>query len=175
MKDLIPGGLADNKSDKDFPKDQMRKGEKVEREHTSSKAIAKEIARDHLVEDKKYYDKLEKMEKKAFWVGFEKRAISRKLLGIAAQAAADARDVVKKVSKAEGLFPGPMAGKFDAQHNLFKRVQNIRNDLGKRKSIRLKNENKPMSGKYFKNTYKDILGKTKLNSQLALDLSKGKK
>lgn len=74
MKDLIPGGLADNKSDKDFPKDQMRKGEKVESEHTSSKAIAKEIARDHLVEDKKYYDKLEKMEKKAFLKAFFKLA-----------------------------------------------------------------------------------------------------
>lgn len=70
MKDLIPGGLADNKTDADFNPAALRKGEKVESEHTSNKQMAREIARDHLTEDPKYYDKLEKMEKSAFWRGF---------------------------------------------------------------------------------------------------------
>jgi 8-oxo-dGTP pyrophosphatase MutT (NUDIX family) len=74
-EDLIQGGKADNKADTSFPKDQLAKGMKVEREHTNNPALAKEIARDHLTEDKKYYDHLKKMEdkyveKKAFWEGF---------------------------------------------------------------------------------------------------------
>lgn len=74
MKDQIPGGLADNKDPKSFDQKAVAKGRKVEKEHTSSKSIASEIARDHLTEDPKYYDKLEKIEKKAFWIGFEKQA-----------------------------------------------------------------------------------------------------
>lgn len=71
-KDLIPGGLADKKSDKDFDPKSLKRGEKVESEHTSNKSIAKEIARDHLTEDPQYYEKLQKMEKKSFMVGFRK-------------------------------------------------------------------------------------------------------
>jgi hypothetical protein len=62
-KDMIPGGLADGKSEKDFNKNALDKGIKVEMEHTTSKSIAKEIAMDHLTEDPKYYDKLELIEK----------------------------------------------------------------------------------------------------------------
>lgn len=58
--DIIPGGLADNKSP--GSKSQKAKGTKVEYEHTNSKSMAKEIAEDHLAEDPKYYNKLEKME-----------------------------------------------------------------------------------------------------------------
>jgi len=74
MKDLVPGGLADQKDIKNFDPKDIEKGRKVELEHTDSDAIAKEVAADHLTEDPKYYDKLEKMEKGAFWYGFEKRA-----------------------------------------------------------------------------------------------------
>lgn len=73
MRDLIPGGLADNKTDADFDKKSLRKGEKVESEHTSNKQMAREISRDHLTEDPHYYEKLEKMEKSAFWRGFFNR------------------------------------------------------------------------------------------------------
>ena len=45
-------------------KSQLEKGIKVEMEHTKSKAKAKEIAMDHISEDPKYYDKLEKVETK---------------------------------------------------------------------------------------------------------------
>ena len=41
----------------------LDKGIKVEFEHTSDRAVAKEIALDHLAEDPEYYDKLEKVEK----------------------------------------------------------------------------------------------------------------
>jgi hypothetical protein len=43
---------------------QLKKGTKVEREHTKSDAEAREIARDHLDELPDYYDRLEKVEKK---------------------------------------------------------------------------------------------------------------
>jgi hypothetical protein len=45
-------------------KSQLDKGIKVEMEHTKSRVKAKEIAMDHISEDPKYYDKLEKVETK---------------------------------------------------------------------------------------------------------------
>lgn len=60
--DIVPGGLADQKTDKDFSAKALRQGVKVEMEHTNQKPLAKEIAKDHLVEDESYYDKLKKME-----------------------------------------------------------------------------------------------------------------
>lgn len=62
--ELIPGGLAEGKKDDEFDKEQIQKGIKVEKEHTDSKDVAKEITKDHLVENDKYYDYLEDMEKK---------------------------------------------------------------------------------------------------------------
>lgn len=61
-KDQLPGGLADKKEPSDFDPEQLRKGIKVEMEHTDDRAKAEEIAMDHLTEDAKYYDKLEKVE-----------------------------------------------------------------------------------------------------------------
>lgn len=61
--DKIPGGLADDKSPKDFDPEALAQGVKVEREHTSDPSIAREIAMDHLTEDPSYYTKLEKIEK----------------------------------------------------------------------------------------------------------------
>lgn len=43
---------------------EIEKGEKVEMEHTKNKQTANQIARDHIKEDPKYYEKLAKMEKK---------------------------------------------------------------------------------------------------------------
>lgn len=63
-KDKIPGGLADKKKPADFNTSALKQGKKVESEHTSDKAIAQEIAMDHLTEDKKYYKKLKEVEKK---------------------------------------------------------------------------------------------------------------
>ncbi len=60
--DKIPGGLADGKNPEDFNRADLDKGIKVELEHTSDPAIALEVAMDHLVEDKRYYEKLEIME-----------------------------------------------------------------------------------------------------------------
>lgn len=62
-EDAIRGGLADLKSEKDFDPAQLKKGIKVELEHTDDYQMAKEIAMDHLTEDPKYYDKLAKIEK----------------------------------------------------------------------------------------------------------------
>jgi len=64
-KDQIPGGLADKGSPKGVDPKQVAKGVEVEREHTDDPALAREIALDHLTEDSRYYDKLEKMEKEA--------------------------------------------------------------------------------------------------------------
>jgi hypothetical protein len=63
--DELPGGRADDRPDSGFDRDQLRQGVKHEREHTKRKAITKEIAKDHLAEDPKYYTHLNKAEKMA--------------------------------------------------------------------------------------------------------------
>lgn len=59
----IPGGLSEGMSPADFNQKSLRRGTKVEMEHTTDPKIAQEIAMDHLVEDPKYYSKLARMEK----------------------------------------------------------------------------------------------------------------
>lgn len=63
IAEVIPGGLAEGKKPSDFPTDQLKMGIEVELEHTKDRATAKEIAMDHLSEDRNYYTKLKKMEK----------------------------------------------------------------------------------------------------------------
>lgn len=63
-KDRIPGGLADKKTARDFDRQALAAGIAVEMEHTSDRAVAAEIAMDHLTEDPSYYTKLSQMEGK---------------------------------------------------------------------------------------------------------------
>jgi len=58
----IVGGKGDNRPDSDFDAEQLAEGLKHEMEHTKDRAVAKEIAKDHLAESPKYYEGLEKME-----------------------------------------------------------------------------------------------------------------
>jgi hypothetical protein len=60
--DQIPGGLSDDIPPDLFDPKLVEQGRKVEREHTSSDPMAKEIARDHLTEDPRYYSKLKRVE-----------------------------------------------------------------------------------------------------------------
>lgn len=64
-KDRLPGGYADKGPPPGVRSDQVRKGMRVEMEHTNDPRIALEIALDHLWEDPRYYDKLERMERGA--------------------------------------------------------------------------------------------------------------
>jgi len=67
-KEFIPGGLSKgmtlaqiadkHKVDLDTIKKEFKKGVNVEMEHTTDIRVAAEIARDHIFEDPKYYDKL---------------------------------------------------------------------------------------------------------------------
>lgn len=59
--DSIPGGKADTYSPKDFDRNQLKIGTRVEFEHTNDIQKAIEIAMDHLVEDPEYYQKLKKV------------------------------------------------------------------------------------------------------------------
>lgn len=64
-EELLQGGEGDNKEDDEFNDGQLAEGKEHESEHTNNKAIAKEIAKDHLTEDPKYYEKVKKIEKEA--------------------------------------------------------------------------------------------------------------
>ena len=61
-RDSVSGGRADKSKPSDFNAKQLAAGIKVEREHTKSQRLAREIAMDHLKEDPRYYVKLKKME-----------------------------------------------------------------------------------------------------------------
>ena len=54
-EDIIKGGLADNKKINEFDQEQLKKGIKVEMEHTNDVNVAMEIAMDHLTENPSYY------------------------------------------------------------------------------------------------------------------------
>jgi hypothetical protein len=54
------GGEGDNKPDKAFNSEELKKGVKHEREHTKDKRVAREIAKDHLSERGDYYTALAK-------------------------------------------------------------------------------------------------------------------
>ena len=53
---LKHGNVPDSK----FDKTQLKMGIRTELEHTYSRTLAKQIAKAHLVEDRKYYTKLKK-------------------------------------------------------------------------------------------------------------------
>lgn len=61
-KEYIPGGLAKGMPDSAFDQADLEEGIKIEMEHTTSRAVAKEIAKDHLKEDPKYYNKIKAIE-----------------------------------------------------------------------------------------------------------------
>jgi hypothetical protein len=62
-EDTLPGGKADNLPNSDFDKKKLEHAQKHEMEHTNNPSIAKEVAKDHMVEDQDYYPKVEAMEK----------------------------------------------------------------------------------------------------------------
>jgi len=78
-KNKLVGGKADNLTPKDiannfkvsvkYIKDQIKKGKKIESEHTDDEEKQTEIAEDHISEFPDYYDRIEKMEKEAkkYW------------------------------------------------------------------------------------------------------------
>ncbi len=58
----LEGGEGDNRPDSDFDPEQLKAGINVELEHTTDRAVAKEVAKDHLTESADYYKKLKVME-----------------------------------------------------------------------------------------------------------------
>jgi len=63
LEDEVPGGKAAGRPDSDFDPEQLKKGIKVEMEHTDDPKVAREIAKDHLAEDPHYYTMLAKCHK----------------------------------------------------------------------------------------------------------------
>lgn len=61
-REKLTGGRADAMPDRAFDAVELARGEAHEREHTSDRQVAREIAKDHLAEDPAYYEKLEAME-----------------------------------------------------------------------------------------------------------------
>ena len=66
QKDQLPGGEADNLPDREFSTPALAEGAKHEHEHTDNDQIAREIAKDHLSEDPRYYEKVKEIEKASY-------------------------------------------------------------------------------------------------------------
>lgn len=64
-REKLKGGRADGKDITRYELNELLVGIKVEREHTTDKYTALEIATDHLEEFPDYYTRLEEMEEKA--------------------------------------------------------------------------------------------------------------
>lgn len=58
------GRISRGMTRRDFDPKELRRGRKVELEHTSDWRVAERIAMDHLVEDSKYYEKLRRIERR---------------------------------------------------------------------------------------------------------------
>jgi hypothetical protein len=63
LKDFFNYGTAKKLGKKSFDSSKLEKGIKVEMEHTRNKVFASKIAKDHLAENKNYYEWLEIFEK----------------------------------------------------------------------------------------------------------------
>lgn len=132
--EVIPGGFSSGKPDSDFDPEQLKKGIKVELEHTNSKDMAKEIAKDHLVEDPKYYDHLEEMEAK--YVKDKKcgNSVLSEEVGVGPRIVAD-NDSWYKISKIKKLPDGKWRvtekdgtgnlGTFDTEEEAKKRIGEV--------------------------------------------------
>jgi hypothetical protein len=64
IEDQIEGGIGDETDPEDLDPEEYHAGEEVEMEHTNDPTIAREIARDHLTEDPRYYTHLKEMEER---------------------------------------------------------------------------------------------------------------
>jgi hypothetical protein len=60
--DKLPGGRGDKLDATEVDPAELRRGEKVEREHTTDPELAREIALDHLAESPTYYTDLLQVE-----------------------------------------------------------------------------------------------------------------
>jgi hypothetical protein len=78
----LVGGKADGKPDSKFDKKQIEVGIKVEREHIKDKEARKEVAKDHLTEDPKYYSHLKEMESKYVKKAGVLKGLASGLLGV---------------------------------------------------------------------------------------------
>lgn len=94
----LHGGRAEGRPDSRYPKGELREGAQHEREHTDEPPVAKQIAKDHLEEDRHYYEHLRKA-KLAFWRGFEKRSKADEPSTIADWIAEDKAEQVKAKDK----------------------------------------------------------------------------
>lgn len=78
-KDRLPGGRADKFLPSAVDPDQLARGTVQEMEHTKDPRIAAEIARDHLVEDERYYSHLYAMERERFRSNPRRKPVKREL------------------------------------------------------------------------------------------------
>jgi hypothetical protein len=114
-------------------------------------------------------------EKTAFWVGFEKQAISTKLMRKAIRRAEDARELVSAISRAEGSAgAGVLAGKHGGHIERFKQALGAHMRKGelplqRRKHLRKKFRDKAYSGAFVRRNHANLFQRLPVHPQAWLD------
>lgn len=130
--DELSGGAADGMPDSRFNGNELAKGVAEEHEHTDNPVIAKEIAKDHLVEEgPRYYTELEKLDHK-----LDKQAVTAPTVAISADNILKkdpnyfpSRPLTEKEIKDYERIPGAL------QHNYVADAAGFRGIMRARKAI----------------------------------------
>ena len=107
--DILPGGIGDKYNVSDFNPKEMKQGIKTEMEHTVNPAIAADVAKDHLVEDPKYYTKLKKVKKKSTYTVVSGIAKTRNKKADDASVKPETGSSTAKPTATTGAPPAPKA------------------------------------------------------------------
>ena len=128
----IPGGKAEGKTVSDIARKHgvsvsaaeaaIRKGTRIEKEHTTDAAIAREIAKDHVYENPRYYDMLAKIE------GRHK--------GRKRKEEKEDKSEVKEEAPANNVGGGKIAGTSPGEQPPIKSYLDLRKNLGKKRLYR---------------------------------------
>jgi len=104
-EDKLPGGQGDKLKPSDVDAKQLRMGIKHELEHTTDRAVAQEIALDHLAEDPRYYTKLKKIEQADFPSKYASVPAGSNRSGVGTAPPVDARQEFENRPKPKKPFP----------------------------------------------------------------------
>jgi hypothetical protein len=136
-EEVLKGGLADKKNLEDIAKkhnvslEEIEKefsiGVQKEKEHTKDEKESEEIAKDHLWEDPKYYDKLSKIEKKETKEGDSNQNEKDMIDGII-EIVKQVKDLTNRKSIAKNMMEKLKKEKVDFDHNKFLELCGIKKE-----------------------------------------------
>jgi hypothetical protein len=166
-------GLSKNDPDKKFNKVELELGTCIEMEHTDDRAAAKEIAKDHLVEDSNYYkDKLFAKErilakKKAVKKGYLKAdELKKSMISLAVRCGKTYAQKIEQLKEA-----GLVKALKPSQKKAMKHSDKLGAGAKKRKSLKGKDKFEVVMAEFYRGTLHDSAGKIVTDKDQALAIA----